>query len=350
MPLRRALMLLIAVLATTSSGARAQDAISLTPAARMALGVETALAARPEMFANVRASALVTPAGGGLQTVPAPFGGVVVRTLATPGTPVETGDALAVVYSPAYAAAKSELETLRMTAEHMSELAERAERLHALGLFSRQETEEARHDAASARLALAAATARLSQSTDGEGENEYVLTAPRPGVVSHMHAGVGDAIAEGAPAASVFGGEAFWARAQLPARFAGVLAVGGEVRLANALERAAIVGIDPEIDPDTRALIVIVALPGRDWRLGEMIDLEFEAEPAAEALAIPARAIVRMEGGDIVFVETEGGFRPTPVDILSRSRDEALVKGGLAAGDRVAVSGLAALKNIAGGV
>ena len=85
------------------------------------------------------------------------------------------------------------------------------------------------------------------------------------------------------------------------------------------------------------------------WRLGQLVDLSLETAGQSAALVVPARAIVRMGGVDCVFVEADSGFRRVEVETLARSRDEIVLRGDLAPGDQVAVSGLAALKNLAEG-
>jgi hypothetical protein len=67
-------------------------------------------------------------------------------------------------------------------------------------------------------------------------------------------------------------------------------------------------------------------------------------------MVIPARAIVRIGGMDCVFVDTGDGFRRVEVTVLARSREDAVLTSGVEPGDDVAVSGLAALKNLAEGV
>ncbi|MBD3771186.1 MAG: efflux transporter periplasmic adaptor subunit, partial [Rhodobacterales bacterium] len=85
------------------------------------------------------------------------------------------------------------------------------------------------------------------------------------------------------------------------------------------------------------------------WRLGELVDLSFETQGAGSALVVPARALVRISGDDYVFVDTGDSFRRVPVSVQARSREEVVVQGDLSAGDQVAISGLAALKNLAEG-
>ena len=81
-----------------------------------------------------------------------------------------------------------------------------------------------------------------------------------------------------------------------------------------------------------------------------MVNLSLDTAEQETNLVIPARAIVRINGTDCVFIDTGEGFRRVEVSIITRSRDDAVLNAGVSPGDQVAVSGLAALKNLAEGV
>jgi len=272
--------------------------------------------------------------------------------LATPGTEVNAGDPVAVIYSGSYADAAADLEARHLTMAHMGHLAESADELLKLGLRSEQEADEAHHDAISARLAYEALNTQLKYVRRGEQPGQFVLTAPVAGIVTHIRPGAGEMIDAGAPVISILIGDVFWARAQLAERHAALLKTGAPVTIDNLSAKGRIISVDPEIDPATRSLDVVVELPSvRDWRLGAMLTFSFETVPGEGALLVPAKAIVRLGGAEIVFVETQKGFRAIPIEIISLSRQDALIRSSVvAAGDQVAVSGLAALKNIASGV
>ncbi|MDP3126242.1 MAG: efflux RND transporter periplasmic adaptor subunit, partial [Thiobacillus sp.] len=64
---------------------------------------------------------------------------------------------------------------------------------------------------------------------------------------------------------------------------------------------------------------------------------------SAQGLAVPAAALVWKANLPYVFVETAKGFVPTPVKLVRQNASQAEVTG-LAAGSRIAVKGVAALK------
>jgi hypothetical protein len=64
---------------------------------------------------------------------------------------------------------------------------------------------------------------------------------------------------------------------------------------------------------------------------------------SAQSVTVPAAALVWKAGQPHVFVQTAQGFVPTAVQLARQNASDAEVVG-LAAGSRVAVRGVAALK------
>lgn len=331
--------------------ASAQSEIEITPASRVAIGVETSTIKTANTADGISAPAIVIAPNGALQTAASPFDGVMVDALKTPGSDVKAGDPIAVIYSTSYADAAAEFEARRLTMAHMAHLAARADELFKLGLRSEQEIDEAHHDAISAQLSFEALKTQLEYVRRGDLPGQFILTAPVAGVVTHVLRGAGKMIDAGTPVMSILAGDSFWARAQLSERHAAALTTDAPVGVESISAKGRIVSVDPEIDATTRSLDVIIELPSvRQWRLGALLTLTFETTSGEAALLVPAKAIVRLSGAEVIFVETESGFEITPVAIVSRSRNDAIIRGDVAAGNQVAVSGLAALKNIASGV
>jgi hypothetical protein len=65
---------------------------------------------------------------------------------------------------------------------------------------------------------------------------------------------------------------------------------------------------------------------------------------------VPSSAIVKLEGLDVAYVQVVDGFEPRHVDVRSTGSGAWIVLDGLAAGERVAVSGTAVLKGMSVGM
>ncbi|MEZ5921181.1 MAG: efflux RND transporter periplasmic adaptor subunit [Parvularculaceae bacterium] len=341
-----------AIAACFTAPAAAQTEIEISPSSREALGVETAKVAPAAASTGVRAPAMIIAPAGGLRGVNTPYSGVLVDALTAPGVEVKAGDPLAVIYSGDYSEGAAELQSRRLTMAHMSELSKRADELLKLGLRSQQEADEAHHDAMTARINYDALNTQLEYIKRGERPGQFILTAPAGGIVTHVAPKAGAMIDAGAVVISILTSKTLWAEAQLSERQAANLTRGLAVSIEGISASGEIVSVDPEIDPETRSLSVMVALPPvREWRLGAMLTLSFPTAVAGKGVVlVPSNALVRIGGVEVVFVQTENGFRTETVDIVSRTRQDALIRGDVKPGEEVAVSGLAALKNIASGV
>ncbi len=99
--------------------------------------------------------------------------------------------------------------------------------------------------------------------------------------------------------------------------------------------------IEPEVSEKTRTLQLTLEVPNRDGRLrvGMYATVLFEPVAAADALTVPAEAVLRTGQRDLVVVALgDGRFAPREV-VLGPPRDGSVqVLEGLADGDEVVTS------------
>ncbi|HPF23870.1 MAG TPA: efflux RND transporter periplasmic adaptor subunit [Hyphomonas sp.] len=341
---------LVATVATIVAGTALAQTFEVSPASRKALGVVTSPVLEESGIEGSTAFGTVVAPPGTSHPVVSPFDGVLLEPLVIPGMQVKAGQPVALLYSPDYATARSELESQRIMAEHMDHLLERTTELRALGLRSAQEEDEAEHDSKTAHLELAASQARLNAVRSAKGAGRYELVAPASGIVSEITVGAGEPVGMSEPFLSVFDGQRYWLDVALPERVANTVSIGSAVSLPGATGKGTVVAIDPKVDVHLQSVRIKIELPASaPWRLGQLVDLTLETPNQTASMVVPARALVRIAGTDCVFVETAGGFRRVSVEVLARSRDEVVLRGDLTKGDQVAISGLAALKNLAEG-
>jgi len=329
------------------SAAISQTTIPISAANRAALGIETESVLPSTAYARTTATGVVIAPAGSSFPITSPFSGVLVKPLVFSGANVSKGQEVALLHSPEYSTAKAQLGTLRLNMVHNQHLYESEEALYELGLRSELELDEAKHEMESARLEFLAMDERLSAVLPGNAPGNFVLTTSVDGVVSNFSTRQGLEVSIASPLLTVFSGSKYWASVQIPEVGAAQVSTGTEVQLSQTDTLGTVVSIEPEIDPVSRSLEVIVELPDDgQWRIGQLVSASFLSEVSPGTQALPERSIVRIAGNTFVFVEVPSGFRLTPVTIQTRSRNIVIVSGDLAAGDRVAISGLAALKNI----
>jgi hypothetical protein len=62
-----------------------------------------------------------------------------------------------------------------------------------------------------------------------------------------------------------------------------------------------------------------------------------------DVVPVPAAALVKREGGDVVFVLSDGAVHERKVTVVDSSGGEVLIGTGLASGDQVVIGGADAL-------
>lgn len=113
-----------------------------------------------------------------------------------------------------------------------------------------------------------------------------------------------------------------------------------EVAAAEADRDAQVTYVQPTLDVETRTLRVRFDLDNADGALrpGMYATVKIE-RPLGDVLALPEEAVIDTGERRVVFVETaRGTFTPREVSLGRHGQDHYEVLGGLAAGDRVAVS------------
>lgn len=335
------------LLGATSNMLAAQNSIELSAASRTALGIETVRITASDSYTGATTNGVVIAPPDQIVNIVSPFDAIMLQPLVMPGVQVTAGQSMAILQSSDFAAAQADLESLELDAEHMTHLAKRTEELQKLGLKSDEESEEAWHEAKASDLRLRAIKAKLASVTPADSSNQYLLSSNSGGIVAHINAKPSDPVNSTSPVITLFRGQVYWASAQLPERLADTITLGSVVTIVGSAENGVVIAIDPEVDQDSRSLEILVELPQNStWRLGQLIDLAFNVDVPGDSLFVPARSIVQIDGSSFVFVQNNSGFDVVPVEIVSRGRDIAVILGDLSTESSIAISGLAALKNL----
>lgn len=143
-----------------------------------------------------------------------------------------------------------------------------------------------------------------------------------------------------------------WAEAQVPEQQVGLVKVGQAVTLeVPALGNEKLVGkliyVGQTVNPETRTVLVRTELDNADGRLkpAMLASMLVEAK-AVERLVVPARAVVRENDEDHVFVEAEAGvFRLVRVKLGAESGGLRPVLSGLKGQERLVEDGAFHLNN-----
>jgi membrane fusion protein (multidrug efflux system) len=254
------------------------------------------------------------------------------------GTRVRAGDLLLKIDD-------TQLVAERERAAYRLALAERSEarqrRLLDEGLVSQEGYDFALNELNVLRAELALAEGRLAKTE---------IRAPFGGVIGLRDVSLGAYLTPQTRIATLQDVNPVKIDFSVPERYAGQLSVGQEIRFrTRGSERnhpGRIVAIEPRVDLETRSLTLraLSANPEGTLVPGAFADVEIAVRSLDDALTVPSRAVIPELGGKKVFVVENGQAQPRAVETGLRTQDDVEIVSGLAAGERVIVTGIQRLR------
>jgi Cu(I)/Ag(I) efflux system membrane fusion protein len=240
---------------------------------------------------------------------------------------VAAGEPLAELYVPEWVAAQEELlALLRTRAAGLDELVGGArQRMRQAGMTDEQ-------------------IRRVEQR--GEVERLAVLRSPLNGVVTELGVREGMTVMPGDTLFRLNGLSTVWVRVAVPESQAALLRAGAAVEarspsVPSAVYRGTVRAVLPDVDAQTRTISARVELANADGRLspGTFASVAI-ASPAIDALLVPTEAVIQTGRRAVVMVAApSGGFTAADVETGAEANGQTEIKRGLAAGQRVVVSG-----------
>ena len=327
----------------------ALPAIVLDAAQQASLGVRSS-AVLPAGSQALLASATVTVPPGREVSVSAPFAGVLARLDAGLGDTVRAGAPLALLASPALAEARRQLREAELEARGAQAALQRDQALHDEGIIPAARLQVTRMRQQAAEAGWQAQRSALQASGLGSS-GDYAsgqIVAPRSGSVIDVQAHVGQRVEAGAVLFRV----ADLRQLQLDITLSGEKAVrlqtGDAVAIPSHDAQGRVLGVSRSLDGAQQARARALVTQAGRLQPGQVlqVQLQLRAQPSAGAAAwqVPARALLTLQGQTWVLVANPQGFRATPVQVLASDDETATVQGALQAQQRVASSGLAALR------
>jgi RND family efflux transporter MFP subunit len=277
--------------------------------------------------------------------------GILTRIAVSSGQRIEAGATLFEIDAAPQQAAVASLESIRVAREADAALAkqnaERAATLLKVGAISQQEFDQAATLQKTAEAQLRATDEQIRQQR--AELSHYRVVAPTPGVVGDIPVRQGDRVTRATVLTTVDETGALELYVGVPVQQASALRLGLPVRVLDdagatvATERVAFIA--PSVDDGTQTVLIKTPLSGQGGRFRP--DQFVRAQvvlSTAPALTIPIVSVSRINAQYFVFV-AEGGAGGTVAKQRSVSvgpvvGNEYVVTSGLAAGDRLIVSGV----------
>jgi RND family efflux transporter MFP subunit len=351
-------LLMLAWAGLVSGGAGVKEEIAITAAQAALVGVETAVIEPRPSSTGLRFPGRVTVPPDRTRLMNAPLGGRVERMTVTVDSPVRSGDVLAELQSPALAHAQAEFLVAYNKETLLRGTLDREQTLAPFGAVSKKqvittqsEYDQARATAAERRQALShygmpdEAIQQLiaTQSLDPR----LVVISPIDGVVLEAAAVPGQTLDALAPIYRLAQLTQLWLEIQVPAASAAKFATGATVLLKDHSLRGRVVSVGNSVDATAQTVIVRAEFSDSSLALRPGQVVEAQIAPSAvsgQEWRVKAGALVRRGSDAFVFVQTTSGFTATPVRVREETPEFYVVSAAFRGDERIAVSGLAALK------
>jgi len=177
----------------------------------------------------------------------------------------------------------------------------------------------------------------------------YRVTAPSPGVVGDIRVVVGDRVTKSTVLTTVDENDVLELYINVPVGQATMLKVGLPVRLMD--DRGQLIAtnrigfVSPNVDTATQTVLAKAPLvEGRGQFRADQFVRARVVWSENPGLTVPVTGVLRINGQYFVFVAEKGGpgmvAKQKPVDLGEIIGNEYVVRSGLAAGERLIVSGL----------
>jgi RND family efflux transporter MFP subunit len=328
------------------------ETLSISPAQQKALGIVTHTVTDQAPAMSRQWSGRVSFAPDAEWMVTASLPGTISRWLVTQGQVVKRGDILALLQSDAaldlqrdYLAASTQLAVDTAAQKRDETLFDSgiiAEK-RLLETRQRQIAQQAVLNSLQQRLQIAGFTAAdLSQlKTSGQLRADYPLRAPADGVVAERIGAIGTRIEAMTSLLRIGDTSRPCVFFRVPATDITAIKTGEAIITDNGA-RGSVRQISRVIDPATQAVDVVAQLDDDNVIIGSLVQVR--SAGATTGMRLPAGAIIQHAGKDVVFVAAPTGFEVREVRVRSGGDKYVIVLDGLHTGERVAISGLAALK------
>ena len=355
---------LIALLAAGFvSAAQAQSAgpIRISPDQLAKAGVVFA-AVKPASTAGVgvRLAGSVVYPPNRIEIVSAPAAGVVQAVLVNSLEHVKAMQALARLHSPQLLEWQRDYVQLAAQLELATKKTERDENLFKEGIIAASRLQDTRNQLAQAQVAVQERAqmlklagmrqAAIATLASQHGLNPVIdIQTPRGGTVLELTVAPGQRVEAGAPLVKLARAGELWLELQASRMQGDQIAIGDTVNVRACKESGRVSAIAPQMAEQSQLVIVRATLPGADrcLRAGQYLEATISSKTVPQTgWLVPAGALVRDAGRELLFVRDAKGVRPLNVTVITRDAASAVVQGALQDGVQVAVQGTANLKGI----
>jgi cobalt-zinc-cadmium efflux system membrane fusion protein len=353
------LLLLLALPAQSSD-------VSLSPQEIERGGIRTELATTAQRDRSIRVVGQVVRSPDATHEMRSPVHGIVQKLRVEPGNAVRRGQVLMILHSHELHELATELRLGQREVEMAHNRLEAGRELFELEGISRVELERREQESLRAELTVEAIEVELedlgmtadevADLTVGSLHGELAVRAVASGVVLELHVSSESRVQPWETLLSIGKPDSLELDLQVQPNLATGIVPGDRIRFAPvgqpACCDATVITRVPQVDPTTRTVKIRAEVGANHPALlpGMFVEgmlVSSKASSQEQALTVvPAAAVIRAQGRDVVFVELSAGrYSAQPVEIARYNGSDFELLSGVTPGQRVVVEGTFLLKS-----
>ncbi len=337
--------------------------VQLSPKELEELNIETAIVSTDVTNFKLVAPGVVFPAPNHVSIISTPVDGRISGIMIQEGKSVKKGQELFKIESLVYGNLVSEFLQAYAEEKYQVTRLERIKQLVEETISSKSELDRASSDFERAHTATIASVAKLKaigvpdHEIDAFKNTQQIdpslkIHAAIAGSFDQLEVELGQAVDALEMLGRIIDLKKVQVKAYLSPEDARLVAIGDVVYITRREEdadkvEARLISVNPGLDENNRSVVVNLELePQNHWpRPGENVRVEINTNSQGEVFSVPVKAITYDGNQAIVFVEKSSGvFEKRAVEINAIQDQYALLKNGMAEGEKVAVSQVFSLK------
>lgn len=291
------------------------------------------------------------------QVVSSPMSGLITQFLVQQNQLVKQGAPLLRITSPEFGQLQLQLIMAASKANLARQNSNREAALFEEGIIPQRRVQEAQANLRESEAALyqAKSTLRISGfsagaidklAASGKIEDGLVLRATQAGIVTSIDAKLGQRVEASTALLRLAQTDVLSLDIQAPAADAGRWKPGAKIKIQGRDQTARLISTGSSVTAGNQSVTLRATIEGSatGLRAGEYVTVEMPAGTTEDGWNIPLASVAHDGNQTVVFVRSAKGFDATPVKVVASAGQRVRVQGNLKLGDKIAVTGIVALK------
>lgn len=323
-----------------------------------AAGIATVLVERERGGIDLSLTGTIAIPQQQIRVVAASAGGLIEEMLVSADEPVQAGQPIAKLRSPAIVEAQRQFLAAIADEALAADRLKRSQLLFDGRALPERDLRVAQTEATLARSRLDERTQILflMGMTDFEVETlrderkifpTITLYSPIAGTVTVRHVAPGERVEAAAAVFTIANLEPLWVNIQVPAARLPNLAAGATVTLPAQGAHGKIIRIARTVDAATQSAIAVAEIDSNNGAvrpgLSVGVTVHVASAQTGSEWTVPAAAVVRHRDRSWTFVRTKDGFNARPVQVVSENARGVSIRASFEPTDQVAVRGVLSL-------